>query len=299
MKKIQNIIKAMLLTGAALVFTLSSCQKSFNAKSYAPNKPLPTFGGYSSSDEIEADSLVAYWNFSGTLTDSISKLPGKATSTAFGSGISGQAFQGSANNAYAVCGAAPALATLQKMTVSAWVNTTPPTTGLLDYFTLANKDEFWGNIEMFFDNGSNNTDAHLRIHLSQSGADNTYVAEVPGCFSGWTNIIFSYDVTGKCALYLNGKAVVTASSGIPSAPDSIAISGNKKLTGPLAFQNVGDVVFGCTQFMTTPAENAAAGGTTQPWAAYFPGKIDQVRVYNKVLSSNEASALYNLENLGR
>ncbi len=286
MKKIQNILTALLLTGSALMLTLASCQKSFDPKSYAPKKPLPTFGGYGSSNEIEADSLVAYWNFSGTLTDSISKLPGKASGAAtFGSGISGQAFQGSANNSYAICGAAPALATLQKFTVSVWVNTTPPTTGLLDYFTLANTDEFWGNIEMFFDNGSDNTDAHVRIHMSQNGNDNTFAAEVPGCCGAWVNLIFSYNTSGACTLYLNGKSVATGTAG--------------NLTGPLAFQNVGDVVFGCTQFMTTPAENAAAGGTTQPWAAYLPGKIDQVRVYNKVLSSNEASALYNLENLGR
>ncbi len=286
MKKIQNIITALLLTGSALILTLVSCQKSFDPKSYAPKKPLPTFGGYASSNEIEADSLVAYWNFSGTLTDSISKLPGKATGAAsFSSGISGQSFQGSANSAYAVCGAAPALATLQKFTVSAWVNTTPPTTGLLDYFTLANTNAFWGNIEMFFDNGSNNTAAHVRIHMSQNGNDNTFAAEVPGCFGAWVNLIFSYNTSGTCTLYLNGKSVATGTAG--------------NLTGPLAFQNVGDVVFGCSQFMTTPAENAAAGGTTQPWAAYFPGKIDQVRVYNKVLSSTEANALYSLENLGR
>jgi len=284
MKKIKNISLLMLFS-TAMVSMITSCQKTFDAKSYAPKKPLPTFGGYSSSNEIEADSLVAYWNFSGTLTDSVSKLPGKATNTTFGSGISGQAFQGSATNAYAVCGAAPALATLQKFTVSAWVNTTPPTTGILDWFTLANTGNFWGNIEMFFDNGSTNTDAHVRIHMSQSGSDNTFAAEVPGCFGAWVNLIFSYNTSGTCTLYLNGTSVATGKAGA--------------LTGPLVFQNVGDVVFGCSQFMTNPAENAAAGGTTQPWAAYFPGKIDQVRVYNKVLSTAEAMALYNLESAGR
>jgi hypothetical protein len=281
MKKNHNILKAMLLTGLAVVFILSSCQKGFDPKSYAPAKPLPTFGGYSSSNQIEADSLIAYWNFSGTLTDSISKLPGTATNSSFGAGISGQAYQGSLNG-YAVCKSSPALAALQKCTVSVWVNTTPPTTGVLDYFTLSNTVNFWGNIEMFFDNGSTNTDAHVRIHLSQSGTDNTFAAEVPGCFNGWANLIFSYDISGACTLYLNGKSVATGKAGI---------------TGPLVFQNVGNVVFGCTQFTTTPSQTIGSG--PQPWAAFLPGKIDQVRVYNKVLSSNEASALYNLENLGR
>ncbi|SDT58677.1 Concanavalin A-like lectin/glucanases superfamily protein [Mucilaginibacter mallensis] len=281
MKRNHNILIAV-LTGLAIVFTISACQKSFDPKSYAPKKPAPTFGGYSSSSQIEADSLVAYWNFSNTLTDSISKLTGTATNSSFAAGIFGPAYQGSLTG-YAVCKSSPALAALQKFTASVWVNTTPPTTGLLDYFTLSNTVNFWGNVEMFFDNGSTNTDAHVRIHLSQSGTDNTFAAEVPGCFNGWVNLIFSYDVTGACTLYMNGKSVATGKAGT--------------LTGPLVFQNVGNVVFGCTQFTTVPSQTAGSGA--QPWAANLPGKIDQVRVYNKVLSANEASALYNLENLGR
>ncbi len=281
MKRNHNILIAV-LTGLAMVFTISACQKSFDPKSYAPKKPAPTFGGYSASSQIEADSLIAYWNFSSTLTDSISKLPGTASGSSFAAGIFGQAYQGSLT-AYAVCKSSPALAALQKFTASVWVNTTPPTTGLLDYFTLSNTVNFWGNVEMFFDNGSTNTDAHVRIHLSQSGTDNTFAAEVPGCFGGWVNLIFSYDVTGACTLYMNGKSVATGTAGT--------------LKGPLVFQNVGNIVFGCTQFTTVPSQTAGSG--SQPWAANLPGKIDQVRVYNKVLSANEASALYNLENLGR
>jgi hypothetical protein len=282
MKKIQNILTALLLTGSALIFTLSSCQKSFDPKSYAPTKPLPTFDGYSSSNEIEADSLIDYWNFNGTLTDSVSKLTGTAAGSSFGSGVEGQAYQGSLT-AYATCPSSPAIAALKSCSVSVWVNTTPPTTGLLDYFTLSNTANFWGNIEMFFDNGSTNTDAHVRIHLSQSGTDNTFAAEVPGCFGAWVNLIFTYDISGACTLYLNGKSVATGTAGT--------------LAGPLAFQNVGNVVFGCTQFMTNPSQTTGSG--SQPWAAYLPGKIDQVRVYSKVISANEASALYSLENLGR
>ena len=297
MKRNHNILTAILLTGLAIVFTLASCQKSFDPKSYAPKKPAPTFGGYSASSQIEADSLIAYWNFSGTLTDSISKLPGTASGSNFGGGILGQAYQGSLT-AYAVCKSSPALAALQKCTISAWVNTTPPTTGLLDYFTLSNTTAFWGNIEMFFDNGSTNADAHLRIHLAQGTTDGTYSAEVPGCFNGWTHLVFSYDETGNCLLYMNGQPVITSkTSTVPLAPDTIPLPNGKKLTGALAFQNVGNVVFGCSQFMTNPSQTS--GSDSQPWAAYFPGKIDQVRVYNKILSANEVSALYSLENLGR
>jgi Concanavalin A-like lectin/glucanases superfamily len=281
MKTIKHTLIAGLM-GLAIVFTISSCQKSFDPKSYAPVKPLPSFDGFSSSNSIETGSLVGYWNFSGSLTDSITKATGVATLTSFAAGISGQALQGAANG-YAVCTAPAGLATLQTFTVSAWINTPPPSNGVLDYFTLVNTNQFWGNIEMFFDNGSNNTDAHVRIHMSQNGVDNTYAVEVPNLFNAWVNLIFTYDISGTCTLYVNGASAATGTAG--------------NLKGPLVFTNVGNVVFGCPQFMTTPSQTS--GTTAQSWAGYFTGKIDQVRVYNKVLTAHEASALYSLENLGR
>jgi hypothetical protein len=282
MKRFTNKLTGSLLLGLAVICTLPACQKGFNTKSYAPVKPLPSFDGYNSSNSIESASLVDYWNFSGSLTDSVSKLPGVATGTTFASGISGQGLQCNLND-YAICQPSAAIAKLQSCSVSTWVNTGPPTTGVIDYFTLANTGQFWGNMEMFFDNGSTNTDAHVRIHLSQNGSDNTFAAEVPGCFGAWVNLIFTYDVSGACTLYLNGKSVATGTAGT--------------LTGPLAFTNVGSVIFGCTQFTTNPSQTTATG--SQPWAAFMVGKIDQVRVYNTVLTANEAAALYNLENLGR
>ena len=72
MKTIKNILSAGFVTGAVLSLVLSSCQKEFNAKSYAPPKPPPSFSGYSSSKDIEPAHLVAYWPFSGNLKDSIS-----------------------------------------------------------------------------------------------------------------------------------------------------------------------------------------------------------------------------------
>jgi hypothetical protein len=281
MKTIKNLLMVSLI-GITIVFTISSCQKGFDPKTYAPSKPLPSFGGYNSSNSIEPNNLVAYWPFSGNLTDSITKATGVAVGTTFTSGISGQALQG-AQNSYALSDAPTGLASLQIFTVSAWINTTPPTTGILDYFTLVNTNQFWGNIEMFFDNGSSNTDAHVRIHMSQNGNDNTFAAEVPNLFNGWVNLIFSYASSGTCTLYVNGKVASTGTAG--------------SLKGPIAFTNVGKVVFGCSQFMTNPSQTSAT--TAQPWAGYFVGKIDQVRVYNEVLSATEASALYNLENLGR
>jgi hypothetical protein len=284
MKTFKHILIAALMMGTALSFTLSSCQKGFDPKAYAPSKPLPSFGGFSSTKDIEPTSLVAYWPFNGSLTDSISQSTGVATGTSFTTGITGKGLQG-ANNSYALCDAPAGIKNLQSFTVSVWVNTPPPSTGIIGFFTLANTQNFWGNIDMFFENGSDNTNGKVRIHMSQNGSDNTYSVDgVTNLFNTWVNIIVSYDQNGgKCTLYVNGDSKNTGTAG--------------KLTGPLAFTNVGKVVFGCVQFQTTPSQTSAT--TSQPWASYLTGQLDQVRVYNKVLSGPEVSALYNLEKLGR
>src|ERR1700753_3230224 len=196
------------LAGATLV--TSSCIKK--APDYAPTKPLPTFGGYSSSHDMEPTHLLAYWNFNGNLTDSISKATGVPTKTGFSSGVKEQAFQGAANG-YAVCNTPAGLGSLKSCTISAWINTPPPSTGLLDYFTLANTNAFWGNIEMFFDNGSTNADAHVRIHLGQNGNDNTFQADVPSLFGTWVSVSFSCDESGACAYYVNGRSAATGTAG--------------------------------------------------------------------------------------
>ncbi len=283
MKTNKHIIIA-LLTGIALSLTLSSCQKGFDAKTYAPTKPPPNFGGFNSSTEIEPGSRVAYWPFNDSLTDSLSQATGVASGTSFTTGIAGKGLQGAANS-YALCDAPPALSKLTSLTISLWVNTPPPSTGTIGLFSLANTKNFWGNIEIFFENGSDNTNGRVRVHLSQSDKDYTYSVDgVAGLFNAWTNLTVSYDETsGQCSLYVNGTSVNTGTA--------------DKLTGPLAFTNVGKVVFGTSQFMTNPSQTSATGA--QSWASYLTGKLDQVRIYDKVLSTGEVSALYNLDKVGR
>lgn len=283
MKTFKNIIIAGMST-MAVVFALSSCQKGFDAKSYAPKRPLPKFDGYNNSKDIQPDALIAYWAFDGTLIDSISKATGVATGTTYVTGLRGKGLQG-ALNSYALCDAPAAMAGLQSYTVSVWVNTPPPSTGIIGFFTFANTTQFWGNLDMFFENGSDNTNGKVRIHMDQNGNDNTYAVDnVPNLFNTWVNIIVTYDQTnGACKLYVNGALANTGTAGT--------------LTGPLAFTDVGKMVFGCVQFQTNPSQTSSTG--SQPWASYLTGKMDQVRVYNKVLSSGQIDALYNLEKAGR
>lgn len=275
----------------ALTLGLASCQKGFNPKSYAPSKPLPTFDGYSSSKEIAPNNLVAHWAFNGNLLDSVANTSGTATGTSFGQGVSGQALQGAAN-AYVLATPSAAVKALNTFTISEWLNTAPPGPGIIGIFSLAKTSTFWGNIEAFFENGSNNTNGKFRLHIAQGVNDNTYsVDNIPNLFNSWVNITYIYDSTvttgGSCSIYVNGSLVNTGD----------ATSSGVALKGNLNFTDVGKIVFGTVQFMTTPSQTTATG--SQPWAYFNVGLTDEVRIYNTALTSAQVDALYNLEKLGR
>ena len=138
---------------------------------------------------------------------------------------------------------------------------------------------------MFFENGSINTNGKVRVHIAQGTNDNTFAVDnVQNLFNTWVNIGFSYDATtSKCTLYVNGSSV---SSG--------TITG---LTGPLNFTNVGQLVFGCVQFQTTPSQTSAT--SSQPWASFLTGQLDEVRIYNKVLAPSDISAIVALQAKGK
>ncbi|WP_461452858.1 LamG domain-containing protein [Mucilaginibacter sp.] len=280
--------KIFILMIATIIFAgLSSCQKKFDPKTYAPAKPLPTYNGYSSSKEIATSNLVAFWPFSGSLADSLSATTGVSTATTFGAGLSGQGLQVSSTG-YMVTNTPPAVKSLQSFTVSVWVNM-PLNTGAAGIVSVAHTQNFWGNFDIFFDNGGTATTGVLKVHVydksaSTAGTDaweGGYTVSKP--WNTWTQIIVTYDATSQTVtVYYDG-----ASAG----------SNTVKTFGPLDWSKVGQMVFGTLQFQTNPS--LTAGSASQPWAASVNGVIDQVRIYNIALSSTQASALYSLEKTGR
>lgn len=279
MKKIK-VILLLAIVGTA-IFNLSSCYKKFDPKSY---QPAFSFNGFTSVAEIGAGSLVGYWAFEGSYIDSVSKTVGTATGTSFTGGFKGQALQG-ALNGYVLTDPSNAIKSMQSFTITEWVKTPPPSTGIIDIFTLAHTTQFWGNIEMFFENGSTNSNGKLRVHVFKNGADNTYsVDNIPNLFNAWVNIAVTYDATSSTfAVYTNGNKV---SSG--------TLSG---VSGPLSFANVGNIVFGAPQFQTSPSQTS--GSSSQSWASFLTGQIDEVRVYNKALTGLELQALVVLQGKGK
>lgn len=259
---------------------LSSCYKKFEPSDYAPQF---TINGFSSTSEIATSNLAGYWAFDGTLIDSVSKNAGANTGTSFVNGFKGQAMQGKLNS-YVLADPPTGLNSLTSFTLSFWVNTPPPSTGIIGLFSLVRTDGFWGNIEIFFENGSSNTDGKIRTHLYNGTSDKEFASNgVANLFDKWVNLTVSYDgASSNYKLYVNGSVVTNTTS---------AGFGNLKVTNP------GKIVFGTAQFMTTPSQTTGTG--SQSWASFLTGQLDEVRLYNKVLTPSEINALVVLQGKGK
>src|SRR3569833_522962 len=174
MKTFKNILSTVLMLGA-VISMISSCQKEFNPKSYAPPKPPPSFSGYTASKDIEPAHLVAYWPFSGDLKDSISGSTGVNTGTSFATGVEGQGLQG-ANNAYVFSDVPANIKALHSITASMWKKMPQNTTGTVGIIDIAHSQNFKRNKKENFDNGATATTGVLKVHKyndasSTTGAD--------------------------------------------------------------------------------------------------------------------------------
>lgn len=268
------------LSALLAILALGGCYKRFDPKSYAPEFSV---SGFSGSDQIAPGHLVGYWAFDGELTDSVSGTSGENTGTSFANGFKGQALQG-ALNSYVLASPASALTAVTSLTLSLWVNTPPPSTGIIDVFSLTKTDGFWGNIEVFFENGSSNDNGKVRTHLYNGSADMTFASDgVVNLFDRWVNMTITYDAgSSTYKLYVNGAVVST-----------ITQAG----FGPLKMTNAGKIVFGAPPFMTTPSQTS--GASAQGWASFLTGQLDEVRVYDKALTPEEVNALVVLQGKGK
>jgi len=277
MKRI-NIIQ--LFTLAVTGFLLGSCYQKFDPASYAP--PF-SIGGFSSSSQIAKSNLVGYWAFNGSLIDSVSNTSGVNVGTSFAVGVVGQALQG-ADQSYVLFDPGAAITGMHSFTIAYWVNSPVNTAGIVGLVNLSNKTGFWGNIDMFFENGSTLDAAKLRVHIT-NGAAETWIAKdgLPNIFTKWAHFAVSYDATSETfKLYVNGSLIVTQPQ--PGF-------------GPINFTNSGKMVFGAVQFQTHPSLTTATD--SQGWASYLTGQMDEVRIYNKAISDLEVAAMFGLQGRGK
>lgn len=265
---------------------LSSCVKKFDAKSYAPALNI---NGFTATSQIATSNLVAYWGFNGSLKDSLSTTTGTTVGTSFSSGLEGQALQG-ASNAYVLSNVPAAIRSLHSFSISTWVNMPGSASGAVyDLVGIANSQGFWSNLDIFFDGGGTATTDRLKIHVFNNGTSGSGVDAWLGDFTvnnpynGWINITLTYDDTKSAfVVYYNGQSI-----------SNTVVAG----FAPLNWTGVQQMVFGTFPFMTTPS--LTTGATSQSWATFLPGTLDEVRVYNRVLTTIEVNSLVGLQRRGK
>lgn len=272
---------------AVLLVFLSACYEAFDPKTYAP--PF-TISGFSSVKQIEPSSLVAYWGFENSLIDSVSSVVGTGKSVAFQNGFKGTALSlNVSNKSYMTFNPSTAITGLQSFTISFWVNPTfvdanndKAIDGILGLVNLSNPTGFWGNIDWFVENGSNNDAAKVVVHVV-SGTNETWmnVSNYKGLFNAWTNHTLTYDAaSSKFTYYINGSKMTTSTTSYTNT----------------TFTGSGPMVFGAVQFQTTPSIGCCGN---QDWASYLTGSLDEVRIYNKALSDENVNALVVLQGKGK
>jgi hypothetical protein len=195
-----------LLAIPMVLIGLASCYKKFDPASYAP--PL-SIGGYTSTNEIAPSSLVGYWAFDGSLVDSVSNTAGTNSGTSFTGGIKGQALQG-VDKGYVLADAGTAIQNLHSFTVTTWVNSPQNANGIVGLIDVANTASFWGNLTVFFENGSTADVGKLKVHVNNNGKDawlGNYDLTKP--WNTWMNIAVSYDGDSTFKVFLNGSKIAT------------------------------------------------------------------------------------------
>ncbi|MGN6296968.1 MAG: LamG-like jellyroll fold domain-containing protein [Ginsengibacter sp.] len=279
MKKIQNKNMALLIAGSML---LASCYKSFDPDSY---KPTFTVGGYASSADVGQGHLVGYWAFDGSYIDSISGTAATGVNTGFSNGFKGQALQGSANG-YAISDLPAAIKNLKSFTIDFWINT-PQNTAAIAPISISNLDDFWGALDMFYENGSTATSANLKIHYGWDQANNWFTtAFLSNPWNAWQNIALTYDATTSTFNLYQGGSLVNGGT--------LTVEGLGNAAFPAGATKI---LFGTLQFQATPSLGTA--GSSQGWAGYLAGQLDEVRVYDVALTASDLKALIILQGKGK
>jgi hypothetical protein len=251
---------------------LVSCYDKFDSESY---KPTFSISGFTAASEIKPSNLVAYWDFEGSLTETVSATPGTNKGSGFVNGFKGQAINfDAAAKTYATFEAPAAIKDMKSFTISFWVNPTlvdadgnNENDGILGLFGLSNPGRFWGNIEWFVENGSTADAAKVKVILTSNNTQEQDILAtgIKNFFGSWSNHTVTFDATtGVMNYYVNGALSITK-----------------------------------TVAFAAPFTCLTTSHGSEPWASWLTGSMDEVRVYNTPLTQEEVNALVVLQGKGK
>lgn len=302
-------IKAVVGTGASGPVAVTIAGGTGSLAGFVYNSGLPPVDGYSSSNDVEAASLIGYFPFEGTSTEklhgSIAVLTG-GRATSYVPGKIGQAIHLDSSWLTYGPGATSAGAdnttygsndTLQNgMTISLWeqVSQTETLSSLVQFSSpnipnwalLGIQYRKHGDNSFDFDGSFSNVDS-IGPHISYAS-----LYKEPAFIDSlsWAYLSMTYDAgTKSLKYYANGKLIntidlvskglfpVTGSSALLIAPNFLSI-------GAAESKN------------TTPGSNNAPAG----FMAYgIKGNVDDIRIFRKTLTDKQINDLYILGNQGR
>lgn len=279
--KLNKFVVVSFISVIAFSLIVTSCQKMERPelKELILDPPPPPY-----------TPLKSFWAFENNTGDSGSnRLTGTEVNLTYEPGINGQAVKIGSGGYLLIKDPGDSIKNLGSFTLSFWMNGVGPVKdGANGLFAISNKNEFWGNLELFLENNDNPADpneAFLKIHMFNAGVTSGNGEEwselkIPNALNKWTHIALTYDAaTSQLSLFADGQ------------PTSIS---NKKLGGGnygnIKFKDVNGMVLGTYQFQTNPT---LTNHGPEDWAKSFNGSFDQFRIYNQPLSSAEITDLFN------
>ena len=249
---------------------------------------------------IATANLVAYFPFESE-TGSITKGDGITFSktgqgATFATGRRGNAYKGNASGSYLVYNVAAnnPFKTMKAFTLAAWIKTPPAivdgNNGAAMIFQLNGGDPFMGNLDFVLEGNSNQDSLDIKGYLYNSTTNwkgqDIRLQKPAFLVDKWVHIAFSYDnATSTMALWANGALVGTS---VRYADGADPVTGNQPLLGDLTLNpDMSEIHIGAW------AQQIADAG--ESWMRYFPGMLDELRIYNKALSAEEMKSLYDAE----
>lgn len=273
------------------------------------DKSLPKIDGYNNSNEVAADNLVAHWTFDETTEEDISGTTPSNTfgaATSFEEGQIGEAIKlNKSVLKYPTIAGINSANALNSFSVSMWVNVRgnkgTANSGFTSFFALipTGVTDIWGDIHLAAETGQytpnsdtlkfkNLLNTHplgggnsLQDNVAQENGDlGSFYLRTAGT---WSHYVAVWNATThQFYIYADGEDVGGYNDRGTTA-ELIMATPVQAVFGSLASSDIG--------FTGAPAQ--------QSWNPFADAMIDDVRVFNTVLSVAEVNALYNLGVAGR
>ena len=302
----KNLKRNVLALAALVAFAGTGC------KDKNDDITLPDINGYPNSDAVASANLVAYFPLDGTGNEAkTGTAPTASVNATYTAGVKGQSVSLNSGYLYYASPLGP-LASGQGFSLSAWVQVAnnqvdgqaPPVANFpYSYFQSAIPGKLFGNLTGLVETGAykptSDTMRVKSIYQDQAGGTQDNVNGFDNADIGvkwnvskkagtnqWAHIVTTYNPAGG----------TPAENVFQIYVDSVIV-GNTDFAkrGTNSFKYTpGEIIIG-GWYNNIPGKEINADNFTQP----FKGKIDEIRLYSKLLTRDEITALYNLGRAGR